>query len=87
MKVKKLTRNFRGYNLYKYCVEFTHKDGNKFCQQRNWCWEQWGPSSEIQFCEKSDNPNKKWCWIMDQHRIRIYLATNAEASWYSLKWA
>jgi len=86
MKIKKLTKQFRGYGLFKYCEEFSSLDITNFCQKRNWCWEQWGPSSELRICEKYDNHNKKWCWLFDDHRIRIYLGTDAEISWYSLKW-
>jgi hypothetical protein len=90
MKLKKLTKQYRGHKHFKYCDEFTYKDGQKFMERRTWCWEQWGPSAELDLWQgvfDSPSKNPQWCWITDQHRIRIYLATDAEASWYGLKWS
>jgi hypothetical protein len=86
MKIRKLTKQFSGYSNFKYCVEFTRKDFKKFIERRNWCWEQWGPSCELEFYRQPDS-NEHWCWITDQHRVRIYLVSESEATWYSLKWS
>lgn len=87
MKLKKLTKQWAGHQNFKFCTEFTRKDSIKFCQHRNWCWEQWGSSCELDLWYTLENPNNHWCWITDQHRIRIYFTSESEATWYSLKWS
>ena len=86
MSIKKLDARYSGGNLFDYCVEFIHyKDGELFCDVRAWCWETWGPSSELKFIR---TPNfKKWAFITDSHRTRIYLSGEQEYSWFILRWS
>jgi hypothetical protein len=86
MKTSKLDRRHNGYGHFKYCVTFRTTEISKFCEIRNWCWQTWGPSTELEFWEKLDTPNKSWTWITNQWNIRIYFGTDKEYNWYMLKW-
>lgn len=86
MKVKKLDRRMKGYGDFSRRVDFFHKDVEQFIAVRKWCWEQWGPSCEIEFYRQQSNKNPSWAWLVDQWRIRIYLATDKEAQWFHLRW-
>jgi len=86
MKASKLDRRHTGYGDFKYSITFRGIETGKFCEIRNWCWEQWGPSAEIDNREKLVNPNLSWAWISDEYRMRIYIATDKEYQWYLLKW-
>ena len=85
MNLKKLDRRMSGYGKFTHYMEYSHKEANEFIRCRNWCWEQWGPSCELDFWYKH-TPNEKWCWLVDQWRTRVYLRTEAEAQWFALKW-
>lgn len=84
--MKKLDRRMNGYGDFQKYVEFNKLSLSKFCEVRAWCWEQWGPSCELEYWKQISNPNPAWCWITDEWRIRIYLASNKEAQWFLLKW-
>lgn len=76
----------KGYGYFSRFMEF-HKDQiSDFCEVRNWCWEQWGPSRELEFWKPVGNSNPAWCWLTDEWRIRIYFASEKEAQWAVLKW-
>jgi hypothetical protein len=38
----------------------------------------------MEFWDSTRNP--KWCWVVDQYKIKIYFATDAEYQWFLLKW-
>jgi hypothetical protein len=85
MNLKKLDRRMSGYSKFTHYMEYSIKESAEFIRCRNWCWEQWGPSCELDFWYKHE-PNQHWCWMTDQYRVRVYLKTEAEAQWFSLKW-
>jgi hypothetical protein len=85
MNAKKLDRRHTGSAYFKYAVEFTSKEGIEFCQIREWCWEQWGPSCEMEFFYKVKR-DAVWAWINDQYRIKIYFKSDKEYQWFILKW-
>ena len=87
MRITRLTKQFRGHQHFKYCVNFTYKDFQLFVSQREWCWSTWGPSTELEFYSRTKTSNTHWAWICDQHRIRIYLSQDSDASHYALKWS
>ena len=75
-----------GFGDFKYVAKFRKRaDREKFIEIRNWCWEQWGPSSELEFW--SENVNPAWAWTVSEFEIKIYLDSDKEASWYTLKWS
>lgn len=85
MKSKKLDKRHKGYSQFKYSVDFSWREKTKFCEVRNWCWEQWGPSCEINIAEElAEKPN--WCWLFDDWRCRIYFISEKEYQWFILKW-
>lgn len=86
MENKKLDRRFEGYTDFKYCVEFRTGEMDKFCDIRNWCWTQFGPSCEIDIWRKVHNRNSAWCWVNDEWKVRIYFASDKEYQWFILKW-
>ena len=85
MKLTKLDKRMKGYGEFSHYIEYTRPRGLDFIKCRNWCWGQWGASSELDLWWKH-RPNENWCWIMDDWRLRIYLRTEAEAQWFLLKW-
>jgi hypothetical protein len=88
MRHNKLDRRYKGYGQFKYTVSFwLSKEYPKFCEIRNWCWTQWGPSSEVDIWERNpalQSPN--WCWVKDDYKVRIYLTSDKEYQWFLLKW-
>ena len=85
MKLKKLDKRMSGHGEFTHFMEYRMDQGAEFIECRNWCWQQWGPSSELDLWYKH-KPNQHWCWMMDEWRIRVYLRTDSEAQWFSLKW-
>jgi hypothetical protein len=79
-----------GHGHFKWSVTFngTTADITNFCDQREWCWEQWGPSREYEFWIRTpeDKRNPAYCWIVDKWTIRLYLGSDKEAQWFGLKW-
>jgi hypothetical protein len=86
MNLKKLDRRNKGYDNFKYMAIFNHKEKEKFCQIRNWCWEQWGAGCEIDFFHTVTSRSNEWSWLIDEFRMNIYIATDKEYQWFLLKW-
>jgi len=84
MRRIKLDRRMNGYGDFKYTARFAFSEKDRFCEIREWCWEQWGPSREFDIWSADKNP--AWCWTMDQYRIQIYFAGDGEYQWFLLKW-
>ena len=63
MIIVKLDRRYTGGRQFDYAVEFTHpyKDGDLFCQAREWCWQTWGPGRELKFVDINSTPN--WAFM------------------------
>lgn len=87
VKLSKLDRRMNGYGSFKYVAKMNRNGPGTalFKEIRNWCWEQWGPSCELELHKDTDNP--LYCWKMDEFELRVYLATDKEASWFHLKWS
>lgn len=89
---------FKGFRKFRYYIDFSKSrhfvDGPSFWEVREWCWQTYGPSKEIdsilddykyqQFDKVSHS--KKWCWQSDNYTQRLYLAGPKEADWFTLKW-
>lgn len=95
MKFKKLDRRMNGYGDFTYAVDFASSPmGAKFNDVRQWCWETFGPSCELDIWDVLDRPddvrNERWAWDRGQYnktwRCIIYLATDQEANWFKLRW-
>ena len=100
-KLKKLDKRYNGSNLFKFVaipdrtsqtifmnyVVRRDQEQKEFTEVRNWCWSQWGPSSELRFYDDTkDWTNPVWCWDSEHDNLRIYLQSDKEASWFKLKW-
>ena len=88
MRHKKLDKRYNGYGKFTYTVDFwLTREYPQFCEIRNWCWQQWGPSAEYDIWAKDPSlQSASWCWIKDDYRTKIHLATDKEYQWFLLKW-
>lgn len=95
MKLVKLDRRHTGHHQWRW---FATPDiaGKKyiFFLYREWCWEQWGPSKELNEYGYRDlfdgdyASNPHWCWsIVQRVHYRIYLRGDIEASMFTFKWS
>jgi hypothetical protein len=85
MKYKKTSKQMKGYGLFKYCIQFGWSDSQGFSDVRTWCWEQWGPSNEVDLC-LDIGINPKWGWVYDRYTKRVYLEDDAQLSRFIMKW-
>jgi hypothetical protein len=96
--VKKTDKRHTAGYLFKYFVTIKTDPGESgrlaadaFYRARIWCWEQWGPSREVNDwglgTEAATDKNEHWGWISDQWRFRIYLRDKDEAALFTLKWS
>jgi len=88
MKIGKLDRRHNGYGYFMYGATFTRSEYVKFCEIRDWCWDQWGRSCEKEFWHGIPNKNPAWCWINDMSgkRIKLLFGTAKEFEWFILRW-
>ena len=100
IKVKRTDKRMTGYNKFKYYIDIKYDRNDnftdmpvieKFFEIRQWCWETWGASREVDELNDRLNSwqgdkNPHWSWINDAHRARLYLATPYEAALVTLKW-
>lgn len=75
-----------GYGNFTHFVDFRKIERNKFLEIRNWCWEQWGPSCELEHWVAIESGNPSWAWDNREYDMRIYLAEQQQVSWYILRW-
>ena len=61
-----------GHGTFKYYVNFNYTTTQEFCDIRKWCWEQWGPSDDLEFIEKIKDPNISWSWLIDKYQNTMY---------------
>jgi len=85
MKKRKLDKRHSGYGEYTYYVDFLYKENQEFYDMRNWCWDTWGPSCELDMI-KNVSTKGEWAWIYDKWRKRILLKSEKEYNWFCLKW-
>jgi hypothetical protein len=86
MHLIKLDKRHSGGHRFRYSAVYTRADYKEFCAQRQWCWETWGPSVELEFYDRVETRNAQWAWVNDQFKMRICLAGEKEASHYLLRW-
>ena len=100
IKVKRTDKRHTAHGRFQYYVEIKH-DGwperravhEKFFELRLWCWETWGPSTELSewLVDASKgitniSHNADWCWVNDQFNKRIYFTNQAAATHFALRW-
>lgn len=83
MKTFKLDKRYNGHKVFTYGIQFYRNELDKFIEVRNWCWHNWGPGAEIE--HHALQPNV-WSWECSQFNKRIYLQTDKEYNWFTLKW-
>lgn len=95
-QIKRVDRRFKGSGDWKYYIDVPkdHVVKFNFFEVQVWCWETWGPSKEISHWNIYHGrgwtdiaQNSKWCWHLDEWTARIYLKSDKEADWFSLKWS
>lgn len=97
-KLVKLDQRHKGHSEWQYMVESrlwpSQNRVKEFCTWREWCWQQWGASKELDEFDHYDlfdgksSSNPYWCWLGNSpnHGRRIYFRTQAEATAFSLFW-
>ena len=85
-RVTRLDRRFTGSDKYKYYISPKSRTPFNitkplFNDWRTWCWSQWGPASERDWCM-----NVKWAWDTEHNHMRLYLYSDKELSMFHLKW-
>ncbi len=85
MKTGKLDRRHKGHDLFRYYAQFGHSEVDEFVKVREWCWQTWGSSCEIEILDRI-NKKLKWAWVNDQYNTRLYFETENEYSWFLMKW-
>ena len=87
-KVKRLTRQYNGYDKFKYLVQpaafnlLTTRQ--QLVEWREWCWKIWGPSRELLWSITA-TPDAVWSWCTEHGNRRIYLKSDAELVLFELK--
>jgi hypothetical protein len=86
--ITRMDRRHTGNRYFTHYFEFYSTEFN-FSEVRIWCWETWGPSCELEYRWRvGTSANPRWCWMSDTvGRIRIYFASEKEASHFALRWA
>jgi hypothetical protein len=84
LRPQKLDGRYTGNHLFQYRIDFDYRSREQFKQIRNWCWETFGPSCELNFLTKDEE--KVWAWTTDSYRVRLYLKSDKEVNWYKLRW-
>lgn len=98
-KTTKLDLRFSGYPHWKYFVTTSTTVSyssvadrvHTFSIWREWCWNLWGSSKELELFYYTTNPgpchNAHWCWSSEDDRRRIYLANDEDLMEFTLRWA
>lgn len=98
INITKLDRRYNGHRyfvyrinpvrqlgLYKAHIDFIYS----FYSIRNFCWETWGPSVELDYfsCLIEEWPDLNWSWESDGKKNFIYLKSDKELAWLQLKFS
>lgn len=95
-KTTKLDLRFSGFPHWKYFVTTSIYSSvgqrvHQFVEWREWCWNLWGSSKELEFFYYTSNlgpcHNTHWCWSSEDTRKRIYLASDEDLMEFTLRWA
>lgn len=93
--IKELDGRYKGARVFKWVLDFNsvwqdHNRRPNFQTIRNWCWETFGPGSELETHLSLNRPDidmsDRWCWKTDHDDLRIYFKSDNELSIYTLKW-
>lgn len=91
MKPIKLDKRMIGYGYFTYSIDIIQS--KKFTESRQWCFETFGPSLEIDLwipCNNISLKNPLWAWERGwsnkTYRSRIFFLTDKEVNWFTLRW-
>ena len=95
--VSTLDNRFNGFPYWKYAVSvprslsiYQAERVDLFVRWREWCWNTWGPSKELDFFYYTTNSgschNTHWCWNSDDDKRRIYLVDDSDLTAFTLVW-
>ncbi len=97
VKIKKLDGRYTGSDFFQYCIQSNSLYNKEYYDIREWCWETWGPSKELNYWlldnkitlgldEKVGSQNQHWCWQNDTYSRRLYFRTDKELVLLKLRW-
>jgi hypothetical protein len=87
MKTGRLDRRHTGHGNFKFYADFTMSIAEDFVAVREWCWNNFGPSCEMDLWGRmKETRNPKWCWINDDYKMRLYFADDQVFNWFILRW-
>jgi hypothetical protein len=88
-KVKRLTRQYNGFDHYKWLVECSVPDEiqnrRDLSAWREFCWQTWGPSRELLWALTTVKPVPVWAWDTEFRHRRLYLKSDTELTLFQLK--
>lgn len=87
-RIKKLTRQYNGFDHYKWLIECDVPDEiqnqHDLADWREFCWQTWGASRELLWAI-TRKPVPVWAWDTEWRHKRLYLRSDAELSIFQLK--
>lgn len=94
-----LDGRYLGHEVFNYSITLRYNVDSEtdFVKVREWCWNVFGPSREIDLCldprynQALGDPRWSWhsprtSYMNSRPRPRIYLATDREAAEFLLRW-
>lgn len=99
IKLLQLDGRHLGHKVFKYSVKLRYNVDSEedFVKIREWCWNSYGPSRELDLCldprynQTLGEPIWSWhaprtSYLNSRPYPRIYLATDKEAAIFLLRW-
>lgn len=86
MKTGKLDKRFKGVDKFKYYAEFGPIGQIElFVEARNWCWQTFGSSVELDVVQLIPG-DYKWSWLRNDWKTRLVFRDDVEYNWFMLKY-
>jgi hypothetical protein len=98
MKIITVDKRYKGYGHFKYYILLHHLKGPGFHELREWMWQTWGASKELEewiYDNARMNSinirtvycqNEHWCWHNDNYERRLYIKNDEELMVFKLRW-
>lgn len=97
-RLRKTDKRFNGNQHFKYYADFPRDGDLDFHKVRDWCWQEWGGSKELEewLRDRQDLAlagaeerrarcqNPHWSWVNIQYHRRIMFAGQEEAAYFTL---
>lgn len=91
-RVTRLDRRYNGHTKFKYSISLTAvpylEQQRVFQELREWFWENYGPSMELEWALAQANANETepiWAWDTEHHNKRLYVRGDKELTFFQLK--